>query len=509
MTARNRQPPIQTGLLGRATDYAVQIVAPQRAARRRAARMALGDGFDVTRTSRRRRRQSFRGGPADTHQDTHTLFHLRELCRAGDRQSPLLHGILDRAVENILGPTFEWQPMTADEGWNRAAHAYTNLRAGPSADIRRMMDLRALAQIWLRSCFTDGDTLVGFTDDGLVTYEADQLVSPGKGQAGEKAIINGIEVNRRTGRPVAYHVADRKWRGLYSGASWARDTHRIPAAEALLIGSYQRTSQTRAVPALAPALATWDHLDGYLESEQIAAQVASHVVYMIQRANPAFFVDPGTGALYDWVYDGVSDADGDTSRQFEKSEPGMILQGLLGDELKVIQADRPGRTFEPYLRVIIRLIGASVGMPLELVLLDLSQTNYSSARAALLQAYRTFRCWQHLVVRTALQPWYERDIGQGIVDGALTLRDDAFNVRWFMPRWGWIDPYKEVLAKERAVAAGFDCLTDTIEEERQTLETFVQRRQHELDALRTAGIPTTTAPDNLTRRTDDAREEAG
>ena len=491
---------IQTGWPGRAVDRLVQTFAPRTALRRTQARAALGDGYEISRSSRTRRRQAFRGGPADVHQDERTLFQLREMCRAGDRQSCLLHGIIDRSVDNVLGPTFEWQPCTDDPGWNKDARAYIEGRAGLSADIRRKMDLRALACAWYRAQLTDGDILIVHSDDGLVTYEADQLVTPRQGEASAgagKKIVNGVEVDPRTGRDLAYHVARREYKGYVGGGAWSRGTTRVPAAEALLVARFQRTSQTRGVPALAPGLMRHEHLEAYLDSEQIAAEIASHVVYMITRSDPAFFVNPDTGELHDWVYNAPAETGDATSRQFEESAPGQIIQGVLGDKLDVLQPNRPGQTFEPYLRSTIRLIGAAVGMPLELVLLDLSQTNYSSARAALLQAYRTFRCWQHFLVRAALGPIYQRWIGQAIVDGDLGLRDDAFAVKWLMPTWAWIDPLKEVLAKERAVAAGFDCITDTIEEERETLEGFVVKRRRELDLFRLNGIPTSTAPENL------------
>ena len=500
---------IQTGTAGRVVDRLVQTLAPRAALKRARARAALGDGYEISRSSRTRRRRSFRGGPADVHQDTHTLFQLREMCRAGDRQSCLLHGIIDRSVENVLGPTFEWQPATTDEDWNKDARQYVDQRAGLQADVRRKMEFRSLARAWYRAQLTDGDCLIVISDEGLVTYEADQLVTPRDGTTGERKVVNGVEVDPATGRDRAYHVARREYKGFVGGGDWSRNTTRIPAEEGLLVARCQRVSQTRGVPALAPGLMRHEHLEGYLDSEQIAAQVASHVVYMITRADPAFFVDPDTGEMYDWVYDNTSEVHGDeTTRQFEKSEPGQIIQGLLGDKLDVLQPDRPGRTFEPYLRATIRLIGAAVGMPLELVLLDLSQTNYSSARAALLQAYRTFMCWQQFLVRYALAPIYERWIGQGIVEGDLPLREDAFKATWLMPRWAWIDPLKEVMAKEKAIAGGWDTITDAVEDERQTIEGHVKKRRKELDLFRKAGVPTSTAPDNLARGDGIDNEEA-
>ncbi|HUX15408.1 MAG TPA: phage portal protein, partial [Phycisphaerae bacterium] len=206
--------------------------------------------------------------------------------------------------------------------------------------------------------------------------------------------------------------------------------------------------------------------------------------------------------LRDWVT--TETAPDGSEQQLVKSEPGGIITGALGDELQMFHPARPGQTFQPYVTTAIRLIGAGMGMPLELVLLDFSQTNYSSARAALLQSYRTFMTWQEFAVDDILNPVYQRWIGQGIVDGDLPLREDAFAVQWLLPKWAWIDPLKEVLAAEKATAMGIDTLTQHIAQERQTLGDYIRIRKRELEAYRTAGIPTTTAPENLSQGADAA-----
>ena len=476
------------GLVGRSIDAAVRAVSPSWYLRRQNARVlaALGDGFDAVSRDRTRRHQSHRGGSADDHLDETTLWRLRELCRAADRQSPLIHGILSRWVDNVLGPTWTFEPRTSSKRFNASAKSLVADAFGPSLDIRGVLPARRLARLWLRAVGTDGDTLGVWTERGVATYEADQLVTPYRQSEGRR-IVHGVHVDP-VGRPLGYYVGDRSWRGMLTSLD---DAAYIPASECFRPAYYTRHNQTRGVPLLAAGMGLFDHLDGYLDSEQIAAEVASGMVYTITRADPSFFLDEG-GELPDWVTSETS-ADG-TAQQLEKAEPGQIIPAALGDKVDLLNPARPGASFEPYVITTLRMLGAGLGMPLELVLLDFSRTNYSSARAALLQAYRTFRCWQQFCIEEILGPLYRRVVGRAIVDGRLPLRTDAFAVRWLMPRWAWIDPLKEIVAAEKAVSMGIDTLTDRIEDERQTLSDYIDRRKAELDAFAAAGIPSTTIP---------------
>ncbi len=483
------------GLVGRALDAVVREIAPAAARRRQTNRiaLALGDGYEVAKASRQRRLHSHTGGTADRHLDAQTLFQLREIARSADRQSPLIHGILERWVDNVVGPTWSVQPLTDDPEWNKAARDYFEQRAGRGADLRQRMDLRRLVRTWLRSLATDGDILPVFTARGIATYEADQIQTP-YGRDAPPSLINGVEIDPTTGRDLAYWVLPRTWKPNFASAELEGTARRIPAADALMPAYLVRASQTRGVPVLAASLGMFDHLDSYITNEQVAAQVASSLTWFIKRADPAFFLD-AAGELPDWVKAEVSE-DG-TERQLLKIEPGQVATGAMGDDLELLNPARPGVTFEPYVTVTLRMIGAGLGMPLELVLLDFSRTTYSSARASLLQAYRTFMCWQRFVITDMLAPIYERWIGQAMADGDLPLREDAWRVQWLMPTWAWLDPYKEMLAAKTAVEMGVDTLTDYIERESQTLEDYVQKRRKELGAFRTAGIPTSTAPLNL------------
>ena len=113
------------------------------------------------------------------------------------------------------------------------------------------------------------------------------------------------------------------------------------------------------------------------EAELVAARIAAcFSIFITSEAS----MDLGTG--YDRNVQG---------QYLESLEPGMIRHLLPGESITSFNPQRPAATFEPFVERILRAISAALGLPYELVAKDFSKTNYSSARAALLEARRYFR----------------------------------------------------------------------------------------------------------------------
>jgi len=468
------------GWIGRAADAILRDLAPERALRRQRARqmLAVSDGWDVASLGRKRRTGSLAGGSADAHQTAANLKQLRELCRAHDRQSAVFSGILNRAVENVLGSSFRWHATTADEPTNARIDQYIGERAmAIRSDARGMNDLAEAMGLALRAVWTDGDALAVHREDGgLQWYEADQFVTPLSPPDGRR-IVNGVELDPR-GRPVAFWLGDRKWGG------WTRSTEdavRVSAADAVFVPNLRRSSQTRGVPALAAALSLYERFDGYVENEALAAEIDSMLAFFIVR-EPGYSAStllPGQGQQ--------TRADG-TAQTLQKIEPGAILELFPGEKVEPFHSTRPGEIFGTYTEAVLSMIGASIGMPLILVLLDFRRVNYSSARAALLEARRSFRHWQRFIRRRAFDPIYQRWIAQGIADGDLPACDDIFSVDVGFSGWEWVDPLKEVEADIGAIRGGLETYSDVVEKRGLDFETLCQRRQKDEATLERYGI---------------------
>jgi len=485
------------GPVGRATDGVIGAVAPTWGRRRKMSRLhsaLLSGDFDVTRPGRTRRKAKTTSGSADKSLDDRSLWALREICRDHDRNSCLLHGIIDRVADNVAGPEFGFRPASKDEGYNRDVEALL-ADSSTTAEASGRFDLQELIYTAFRTVIPDGDLLLVHLDDGTIqAIEGHELVTPSSGRGYlNRRVVNGVEIDE-AGRPAAYYVAagaDRLKPYYWIVSDWTK-ARRIEAADAEHVANRTRFSQSRGLPVLASCLDLFDRLDGYLDSETLTAELCANLAWFIKKQGAETL--PGTEVVED--DNATADSDSTYDRVL-RSEPGQVFDLLPGEDMGVVESRRPNDSFEPYVVAVLRMVGAGVGIPLELVLLDFSKTNYSSARAALLQAYRSFRRWQRFVASRIVVPVYRRWVSRWIAGRELPVVDDGYALRLYPPRWAWIDPYKEVLAHERATAAGFRLLEDVIAEEGRKLEDFVTARKRELDMFREAKIPTTTAPQAL------------
>jgi len=498
--------------LGRAADRQfpptaldrLSAISPRWRAARTLDRMGatiVAGGYEIAKPSRTRRaRRRGADGPADAGQDDRTLWELREWCRDLDRNSPLMRGIIDRMRDNVMAPDYGFRPDSGDEKFDADAAAAL-AETAPTAEHRGMFDLQQVFETGFRSLGPDGDFLEIFLKDNrLQIIEAHDLVTP-RNRTGYKGrrVVGGVETDS-SGRPRAYYVRDPSSAPRFGYSGWIgsyRDAQRIDAADVNHVAARTRFSQTRGVPVMAASIGALERLDGYLESESIAAQVASHITWSIRRnADPAGPWLPGA----ELQTDPNSTADSlSTYEQLMRSEPGAVFDLRPLESVEVNTAGRPTDQFDPYITSMMRMVGSGVGLPLELVLLDFSKTTYASARASLLQAYRTFLFWQRFVRVRMIQPTYDRWMAGWIASGDLRplAGGRSYKLKFFPPRWAWIDPLKMVLAKSKQISAGAGTLEDWISEEGEVAETIWAARQMELDELRARRIPTTTAPENL------------
>ena len=145
----------------------------------------------------------------------------------------------------------------------------------------------------------------------------------------------------------------------------------------------------------------------------------------------------------------------------------------------------------------LRHIAAGLNLPYELLLKDFSKTNYSSARAALLEAWRYFlgrRAWiKHYWLRPIYELWMEEAVTAGRLPGVshadyLSNRYAYARCRWVFAGRGWVDPVKEANAAQIRMAAGISTLEDECAEQGTDWRENVDQRALERETLRSKGL---------------------
>jgi len=269
-----------------------------------------------------------------------------------------------------------------------------------------------------------------------------------RGAAGKKDIQNGIRFGRR-GQPLAYFIKQ-------PGATMA--SNEVPAFDrqgrpmVLHIFPTKRPGQQRGIPVLAPVLVKLRDLSKFQEATLVTARVAACLAVFITQQNQ--FSNFGTE---------TTDSSGTA---FSEISPGMVARLKSGEGINVVQPNQPGDNYVGYVESLLRLVGVALGLPYELILKDFSKTNYSSARAALLEGRRVFIRWRKWMADKFCQPIWELVLEEAFLRGTFAAPDfyrfkhEYCRALWVGGSWGWVDPVKEVQASRLAIDYGLSTLAE-------------------------------------------------
>ncbi|HLA41384.1 MAG TPA: phage portal protein, partial [Candidatus Glassbacteria bacterium] len=173
---------------------------------------------------------------------------------------------------------------------------------------------------------------------------------------------------------------------------------------------------------------------------------------------------------------------------------GAIIPIYPGDKLQPFTPGRPANAFYSFVTGIFRHIAVGLNLPYELLLKDFSKTNYSSARAALLEAWRFFnssRQWLSSLWATPVyELWLEESINAGLIDapGFFENREFYMRCKWIGPGRGWIDPVKEAQAAEIRMDSGLSTLEDECADQGRDWVEVLEQRAREREVMRSLGL---------------------
>lgn len=286
----------------------------------------------------------------------------------------------------------------------------------------------------------------------LDLVECDRMESPAS-----SGTTHGIKVGKH-GEPLTYYFrkADENGNLAYDFEEIAaRDESGRPKVFHLFRPT--RPGQLRGTPLFAPVLALFkdfsDVREAYVVKERIQACLA------------VIFTKDGNAV--ENAYAHSTDTENTTktaSPRLQQLEPGLIYYNERGDKVDVVDPGKTGESQAAFIESTLRIIGAAVGMPYELVLKDFSKTNYSSARAALLEGRRVFQNWRGWLASKLCQPTWEMVLEEAYLRGMLDAprfeenRAEYLRATWIGGGWGWVDPVKEIMASKLAIENGLSTL---------------------------------------------------
>jgi capsid protein len=165
-----------------------------------------------------------------------------------------------------------------------------------------------------------------------------------------------------------------------------------------------------------------------------------------------FKTDPSTGAPGGSLFSGLlnsvpatNKADGeDDTRPFVKMQPGMNLDLMPGESAEVLESKSPHGSYLDYIRFRLRFVGLTLGFPLEFLLLDSSETNYSGLMMLAQMVRKAIKTHQMQLSRLASRIYLEW-LGR-YTKSTSSLPDRHTHHEWGKPGVGFVDIGKEVKA---------------------------------------------------------------
>lgn len=419
-------------------------------------------------------RGSARALPQDGSGDYHARYDRELLGREGDRldrDNAVYEALLERSIETILGRDgFTLRVETGSKRVNaQVEKAFADWAEAP--EVTGRFDWRDCEELSLRAFYNRGDVGVLRTSEQQVQYIESARITSGRRRVGEgrNRVDQGVETDS-LGRVVAYYVAD------YSrdGQVRSNGARRIPAENFLLFAHRKKFSQLRGVPILTTAMPVIHRLNDVLDSEAIAWQ-------QLARLSVAVTTEAGgaLGRSLSEADDDGKDQPPDLADRVQDLEQGTFFYGLPGEEVKGIERNIPAQNFPESVRMFLRVAGMPFGIPLSVLLLDYSDTTYTSSRAELEQAFRVAIKRQRALKRRHHNPIFRWWLEWAQESGRIPLRSD-YRFSWIAPEFPWIDQLKEAQAWGMRIDRGLATQRDALQSVGMELEEFHSRRFEEI-----------------------------
>lgn len=381
------------------------------------------------------------------------------------------------------------------------------------ADAERTLTFGQLLRLSAAHIFNDGEMLglVEWAEEELTKYKTrlrvvdpDRLSNP-NGKPDTPTLRGGVEKNWSQA-PIRYWIREGHPDDVGMGAgrvsmnwkSWERYSTNLGRPQVLHAFDKLRAGQTRGVTRFASVLKLFKSFSRFTDKTiEAAALNALFLGFIKSNAGPSAVSDS---------FDTDSMSDFAAEREDFYDENPVEVQGVrfpvLGpdDEVQMQTTARDTSGFDGFTRAILRLIAAALGVTYEELSMDFSTTNYSSARAALMIAWKETLALRGLIEQQIVWPFFAAWLEEAIDIGAIQLPAgapdfyDAIDAyvegRWRGPGRGHIDPTKELLAAAGRMEEGITTMEDECAEyDGSNWEDKLEQKARENAYKRELGLP--------------------
>lgn len=434
------------------------------------------------------------------------VARMRDMVRNDGWASGSVTRLLDNAVgarfRPLIQPDYRYLAMVSgnsafDSKWaaeyGRAVEAHYRVWAtdpGRYCDQERKLTLPQLLRLAFRHKLVDGDALA------VLHYRTDRI-GKGKGQYATTIqmvdpdrlsnpnesfdlpnIRGGVEIDG-DGVPIAYHIRKAHVGDWWSGEQtmiWERVIRETSWGRSVVVHDFDhdRAAQHRGTGILTPIVQRMKMLIKYDQSELEAS--------ILNAIFGAYVTSPYDQSMVEGAMGNEENlgAYQEGRIEFHKDSRLSLANGARipvmypGEAITTVNAARPTSNFKDFESTVLRNIAAALGLSTQQVTQDWSDVNYSSARSAMLEAWKTLTRRRDEFSIGFAQPILSAFIEELHSYADLPLPNNApdylearaayCRAKWIGPGRGWVDPVAEKKGSILAMSAGLSTLEDEVAE---------------------------------------------
>lgn len=418
-------------------------------------------------------------------------------ARVLDMSVPIARAAVDRIVSGVVGGGLYWDDPVSSEFYADELDAYKRIvktiqkklkiwSLSHLCDCQGILTFAQLQRIVCRNWLLSGDVFLIRVKRGNLSgwrvIEGDRCATPLDfspkdmitpkfvNPANGRTVIDGVELDD-FGAPCAYY--------FFKNYDYiTNDYERIPAYDdtglPLVVHVYnaERPDQYRGIPLLSSVIETIYGTACYAQSElQSAILESCYSLFIESNAPPS--VDPFAPVDVEELKKPLI-----PDENFKLSPdnagplgvPGLIKKGNLigpgetrrllpGESIKTVDPKRPNSGFDNFMKTQNGMIAAAIGVPLQVLQSTYDGTTYASARAATVEAWRTFKIYRSVFIEMFIKKIIEVFAYECTCDmfgepDAELSKIISLESEWTGPSAVCLDPTKELDAYNKALEMG-------------------------------------------------------
>ncbi|MGV8832541.1 MAG: phage portal protein [Devosia sp.] len=388
--------------------------------------------------------------------------------------NPLAASAVEGWVSALVGTGVKPQSNHADQGIRTALNlGFENWTADADAD--GATDYYGLQALMARRLVIDGEAFAVLINTGTTLsirlIDAEQVDPSLNRDLANGRIVQGVEFDQ-SGRRVAYWIFPERPGMAFATALQAV---RVPAADVIHLFKPETPGQVRGISWFAPVMLRVNDLDGWRDSQLMRQKVAAALAGFITNSE-------GTGQPFDGEQDGNTLIGG--------LEPGTLKFLPDGMDIKFSSPANIGAEVIDFAKITEREIAVGLGLPASILTGDLSDANFSSIRAGLIEWRRRIEALQHSVlIHQALRPIWKRWATTEVFSGRVsTTVPAALPAKFITPKQAWVDPKKDVEAELMAIAGGLMSRREAVTSRGVDIETLDAELAADAERAQTLGL---------------------